>query len=510
MRKLAALFALITSAAQADWRVDAGYSRLSTELGASLPTGAGIPVLMSEANFAAPPALSYLPQATTGTVPFAGTGGYTGKTFYPQSGAGSLSAHANSVASNFYGNSTSLSPGVTEAHVWLADDFITQVYDNALNPLAPQPLFTGSVMNHSWVGTTEDNAVDQEITRKLDYLVNRDEFTCVTPLNNGAVQQALIANGYHTISVGLRSGNHPHTHSSLDVLNRMKPDLVVDVSATSYAGPAVGSAAALLLDVIRPGYPSADDPRVVKSILLTAASKDRLPAWKRMNTARPYDESYGAGELNVYQAYRILTAGQFANSNTNVRPATGWDTRNTSSTGAVRRYFFDVPAGRWAQTFSATLTWHRDFTAGINAPSLPNLTLQLKAATGTTPGAVIDESVSTIDNVEHLFLRYLPAGRYVLEVSSDTLSYPYALAWQSLMGDGPTISLQRNAPTSQLNLSNLDPQVLYTIQGSNDLTAWSNLGTLRTADTVASFIGSMTESSSALRRFYRLEWTTWR
>jgi hypothetical protein len=118
--------------------------------------------------------------------------------------------------------------------------------------------------------------------------------------------------------------------------------------------------------------------------------------------------------------------------------------------------------------------------------------------------------VSTIDNVEHLFLRYLPAGRYVLEVSSDTPSISYALAWQSLIGTGPSVTLQRNAPASQLNFSQLDPYVLYTVQGSNDLTSWTNLGTLRTADTVASFTGSMTESTELQSRFYRLQWTTWR
>jgi hypothetical protein len=510
VRHLISFYLIAASTAYADWRVDAGYNKLSAVLGINLPTGAGIPVLMSEANFATLPALSYLPQATTGTAPFAGIGEFAGKTFYPSSGASSASSHATSVAGFFYGNSTSISPGVTDVHMWLADGFLQTVFDDALNPLGAQPTFTGSVMNHSWVGSTQDDAVDVEVTRKLDYLIDRDQFTCVTPLNNGPTQQALIANGYHGISVGLRSGNHPHTHSSIDVLNRMKPDLVVDVSLTSYAGPAVGSAAALLLDVIRPAYPNADHPRVVKALLLTAASKDRLPAWRRVNTARPYDENFGAGELNIYQAYRILTAGQFANSNTMVRPATGWDTRTTGAGGNVRRYFFDVPEGSWAQTFTASLTWHRNFSSGVSTAILPDLTLRLRAATGTTPGAQIDESVSTIDNVEHLFLRYLPAGRYVLEVSSDTPSISYALAWQSLIGTGPSVTLQRNAPASQLNFSQLDPYVLYTVQGSNDLTSWTNLGTLRTADTVASFTGSMTESTELQSRFYRLQWTTWR
>src|SRR5580658_3145976 len=102
-RCLAFFFALGLSA-RADWIADSGYAQLSAELGASLPTGAGIIVLQTEADTsggATPP--WYMPQASS-TSPFAGTGNYAGKTFTVDSTLGGYSGHADAVASNFYGD----------------------------------------------------------------------------------------------------------------------------------------------------------------------------------------------------------------------------------------------------------------------------------------------------------------------------------------------------------------------------------------------------------------------
>lgn len=53
----------------------------------------------------------------------------------------------------------------------------------------------------------------------------------------------------------------------------MKPDLVVDEVYTSLASPAVASTAALLLDAADPAHPLAANPRVIKALLCTAASR---------------------------------------------------------------------------------------------------------------------------------------------------------------------------------------------------------------------------------------------
>lgn len=490
--------------AHADWRDNAGYSALQAELGASMPTGAGIALLQSEANSG-----GYLPQATAGTVPFSGTGDFTGKTFTPYSGAGAASGHAASVASVFYSNSASLSPGVTDIHCYLADDFATLLY-NGITP----PVFPGSVQNHSWVGSFGDTDIDVTLLRRLDFIIDRDDVTIITPLNNGGYMYALLGNAYHSLTVGLLSGNHPQSGSNTDGSGRMKPDLVVDQGFTSFAGPAVGSAAALLLDAIRPAYLAADDPRVVKALLLAGASKSNIPAWHRADTTKPYHAVWGAGELNVLNAHHILTAGQGAPSGSTEVGLRGWDARD-SSTATPRRYYFTIPQGAWAGTFSAALTWHRSLSAPFDTSSLVNLNLKLYASSGfDLLGSPIDQSISTVDNVEHLFQRNLPPGQYALEVTTDTDAVSYAIAWEAQTTlTGPTLAIRRGTGGEVLlDLAQLDPFLTYTIEASPGLSPsdWQPAATLRTADTTASTTATWQEPQAPLpqAKFYRLGWTS--
>jgi hypothetical protein len=495
---LTSLFLFAALAARADWRDLAEFPQLQTELGASLPTGVGIPVMMSEANAGGAPAV-YLPQATTGTTPFAGTGGLTGKTITPWSGASTASGHAGNVANLFCGSSQRVAPGVTELHVWLADDFANNLFSN------PIPIFTGSVQNHSWVGEFGNEATDTAMLRRFDFMLNRDLVTASTPLNNGSTMVKLLSNAYHSITPGLRNGGHPQTHTNIDGLGRMKPDIVVEESVTSNASPAVASAATMLLDAIRPGFPEADDPRVVKAILLSGASKQNLPGWRRASTSRPYDEILGAGELNVLHAHRILAAGRQAASGSAYRALSGWD-KTTSSTASPRRYFFKLLPGQWG-TISATITWHRTIPGNYASSTLANLNLHLKSASGFTVGTTMDESLSAVDNVEHLFFRHLPPGDYALEVSSGTTNVTYGIAWEVQTNSGPQLAVQRDGSQITLSLSQLDPLETYTIESCTDLQDWQPAATIRTADTTAATTANWQETSGAGAKFYQLKWT---
>jgi hypothetical protein len=336
-------------------------------------------------------------------------------------------------------------------------------------------------------------------------MIERDGTIVTTPMNNGSSMAKLQANAFNAISVGLRSGNHPHTQSNIDVLGRMKPDLVVHQDLTSFAGPSVASAATLLLDAIRPAYPEADDPRVVKALLLAGASKQNLLGWNRAATDKPYDADFGAGELNVLNTYHILVAGRQQASNSVERTIKGWD-RGTSSSTATQRYFFSVPVGRWAGTFSAAITWHRHFSTDFATATLANLNLRLVNASGFVVGSTVDESISNIDNVEHVFLRNLPAGQYALEVTADTTNETFGIAWEAQLGDGPGLSMQRTNTTTTLNLAQLDPLQTYTLETSFDLNIWSPLTTIRTADTTPATTAQWSETVSPIRRFYRLNW----
>ena len=493
----------IAVTASADWRVDAGYSQLQIELGAAMPTGAGIAVLQSEASDIAGPTLRYLPQATAGSGVFAGAGSFAGKSFTPHSGASDASGHAQSVAGIFYSLFGSVAPGVTEVHVYEAGDFFSSLYTPS-----PPPVFAGSVQNHSWVGSTGNDATDTEFLRRLDYIIERDGITATVPLNNGTAMPKLPANGYHTISVGMRSGGHSVGGSTLDGVGRMKPDLVVDQGFTSYASPAVASAATLLLDAIRPDFADADDPRIVKAILLAAATKERLPTWHRTASTKPYDATFGAGELNVLNAYHILAAGDQPASASSEVGTRGWDGALASS-ATPKRWFFSVPVGRIANSLSVAATWHRVFSSGVSVAALPHLTLRLFASTGFTLGSTpVDQSNSAVDNVQHLFLRHLPAGQYALELASDTNNVPVAIAWEAQLGSGPVVSVVRSGNTATLSFSGLDPFASYTVEASANLTSWTAATTFRTADTTPSQSYSWQDNAATGVKFYRLAWAS--
>ncbi len=57
--------------------------------------------------------------------------------------------------------------------------------------------------------------------------------------------------------------------------------------------------------------------------------------------------------------------------------------------------------------------------------------MKLYAASGFTLGALVDQSVSAVDNVEHVFQKDLAPGRYALEVTAATTKISYGLAWDA-------------------------------------------------------------------------------
>lgn len=502
----AALLLAAQGRAHADWRDDIGYTQLAAELGSAVPNGAGIILLQSEANDQTSPP-NYLPQAG-GPGSFAGASLYTGITFYAESTAGVVLSHAQSVAYYYYANGSGISQGSTEVHVYTATDFLNKLYTGS-----SPPTFPGRVQNHSWIGTV-DATTDPQLLRSLDFMINRDGTLVAVPLNNGTgAMPALLGNNYHALTAGLLSGPHSQGGTNTDGSGRMKPDLVVNFDETSYASPTIaGSAAALLQSAIATGNTSSQKPQVIKAQMIAGASKLNLPQWQRLTTAAPYDAVFGAGELNIRNAYYIQQAGQHTYSTSAEVPSRGWDYTTTTSNAAGRRYFFSIPAGRYASTFSAAITWHRSitgFNGGSYSSSLSDLNLTLYASTSFTPGtSALYTSASTVDNVEHLFAYNLPPGQYMLVVTSATNGRSYGLAWDSQLGGGPALVPSSSGGQWQLQATSLDPQLSYTIESSPDLVSgWTTEQTFRTADTTPAFSYTWQPSQSASRYFYHLKWT---
>lgn len=502
---IAYTLAAVLPALRADWRDDIGLTRLAAELGPATPRGTGIVLLQGEANnIESPP--NYLPQSG-GPGSFAGTGAFAGKTFFPESGAGTELGHATAVAGFFYGNYGGVASGATEIHNYTAIDFMTRVVSGA----EPE-IFPGQVQNHSWAGSFGSTSLDQDAIRAFDFMIQRDGVIVSAGVSPPGMLQPILGSTYNAITVGTVSGYHSTTGTTVDGAGRMKPDLVVNQIYSSHAAPCVGGAAACLLqDAIASGNANAVKPQTLKAILIATSAKDRLPQWKRASDTTPYDASFGAGELNIYHAWHVLHAGEQAYSTTTEAALQGWDFAAATTGAAGRRYFFTVPAGKAANDFSAALTWHRSITniAGNYTSVVANLTLKLYAANGFTTGAVLTSSTSSVDNVEHLHLYHLPSGQYALEVTADLPLQDYALAWNVQPGDGPRLSAGTlSAGVLPLTASSLDPYASYTLESSTDLTNWTTKQTFRTADGTPSFQAALQDTSpSPGRQFYRLRWT---
>ena len=315
--------------------------------------------------------------------------------------------------------------------------------------VAPDPA-TWDIENHSYGATT--GCLDITCNQVMDYRINRDHVTVVVAMDNSvAAMPPLWTNAYHVISVGSATGQHSRGGTNLEGAGRMKPDIVGTATWTSYCTPIVASAAGVLIAETKRTAPlaAAKDPRTIKALLMAGATKEQFPTWSQ-TPARPLDPIYGAGQVNIANSYRTLIAGQ-QRAGTAWRPVNGWDL-GTSGTSAV--YYFEVPAGQTLK-FSTVLTWHRELPDNgyyINFIStLTDLNLRLRYSNASFAlGTIVAQSASALDNVEHIYIPALPAGRYALEVSGPA-GTTYGIAWNGRSASPAVVAQAVAAPaiTSQ-------------------------------------------------------------
>lgn len=434
----------------ADWRDVAGFTRLKLLAAADLPPAPSQGLTQVEASTTASPVFTFMPDTSLAL--------FSGKTFTNKSitSGTDFSSHATHVATNFFGNSTSLITGNCPVDVYYVNDWLGSKFINLGSNSYPV-IETRAVQNHSWVAdsTSITNAQATETNKRLDFAIDRDGFVCVvgTDNNGTTVLPQLLCQSYHTISVGMDNGGHSAGFTNADGSGRIKPEIVGPSAdpeyACSWTTPMVASAAALLYSKLPALATPSDKPRVVKALLLASATK--IPAWAN-TTTRPLDIKYGAGILNINHAYNALRAGRAAASNTTIVNSRGWGAETVSST-STKTYFFTIASGAPSTPFSAALTWHRVVTksgSGIWNATLANLNLHLYRATGFTVGALVAESLSTVDNVELVYQPALTPGGYALVVkNTSTTATPYAIAWHSL----PAVTLTASVATArEINL----------------------------------------------------------
>lgn len=463
----AALLALAASLAShhatvgQSWRDLVGYTELQLRVDDGLPTGAGGAVSQVEATVNQ--AGAYFVDATLQTfngsldplgLPVVFTDGSNGAMH-------GTSSHTGSVGNRFYGDADSVAPGANNVVIYEVNHWLSSIlkYGSAANPV-PQNY---RVQNHSWIGTTApgnpspppytEDAQNIDVLARYDYLIERSNsgsgMTAVVGLNNNTAQLPyLMTHSYNAIAVGRSDG----THSSGLTLEpdgtppnssygpgRSKPDIVAPLSSTSNATGAVSSAAAFLYEAV--GGSDSVPNEVIKSLLLAGATKSEFPTWSR-SSVRPLDDTFGAGELNVYSSYLMAIGGRQAGSQSVMAAPVGdfgWDYgdfRNNSTVDDIF-YRFEIPAGSVAEELSIALSWNAEVidtngSASMFSPSvsLQNLDLQFYSSKLAPLGSLMDQSVSTVDNVEHLYFTNLASGVYTLKVSG-AADWDYGIAWRT-------------------------------------------------------------------------------
>jgi hypothetical protein len=516
--RVVALSLVLVPRGQADYFDATGYRELAAELGASLPDGSGVGV--TQVEYGNP---EYLPQAGSGT--FLGSGAYFGgKTFSAQSGASDGSGHAADVGLHLYSLNTnpaagraSFTPGIGVIDLYRVDPGETSTAWTQQAWLRPgtniAPLTEArAVQNHSWISVGNAGSADEdnEALRRLDFAVRRDGFLPVTGVNNGAsAVPALMASAYNNLAVGLSSGAHSTggVVSWLDGPGRQKPELVAPLDYTSFSTPLVGSAAALLRQTAGTQGPNASRPETIKAILLAGATKEEFPGWTRTATA-PLDPVYGAGELNIAHSWHILAGLEQAPNQTTARPGSAWS-MVTLTTNTTANYLVRVPPGSVGETFSAIAAWNRvvnDIGPGntfiMSVATLANYQLSFARVPASGNPVVLDQSISSLENVEHIHQTGLPSGTYRLRLSlASGSNVPAAVAWRLQSAPHrPGISLSQTATSDALTFTGLLPGQAYLIQSSANLSRWDPVQAFTATGTTFAWTGAKQPG----RLFYRL------
>ena len=446
----ACLFCAITLTAftaphlvHADYLKAIGYTALEKELGPSMPTGSDVIISQIEARSKG----AYLPNDNYLE--------FSGKTLRNHTGThAEISFHANDVGKLLYGNTLGVAPSVSLVDVYEAIDWYGRVLLRSDNGFIGEPLIEPNrIQNHSWIanrqaGTPTEIAI--KIIRLFDYTITRDSIISVVSVHNDKNEQVpdLLSHNYNAITVGKSSGDHSAGTTIFDGIGRSKPDLVAPFESTSFSVPVISGTAALLLEHIdaHPKLAGGAKPEVMKAILMAGATKNEFDLWRQGNNM-PLDPTYGAGELNIQNSYHILDAGEQNPSRHEEVPIAGWDL-HTIDPGKTNTYFFSAPEDTVLIDFSAMLVWNRIITDTDPGPTfetdafLPDHDLALHDSDNFLTNAERVASRTDNDNLEHLFVRRLPAGQFMLSVTSST-GGEYGLAWRA-----STVLLPR--------LSNLD------------------------------------------------------
>lgn len=179
----------------------------------------------------------------------------------------------------------------------------------------------------------------------------------------------------------------------------------ISVSGTSLAAPHVSGLAALLYDLKeRNSDLIISSPELLRAIIMNSATK--LSGWTNM-PSDPLDFFQGTGQVDALEAYNCYN-----------NPLK-WDYRFFNDVTKSCYYTFDIENTPF--DFSATIAWDRHITDYNAAPPFPDINdIDLKLY--NAQGQLLKSSISTKDNVEHIFCQISEPGTYFIEVDPSILS----------------------------------------------------------------------------------------
>jgi hypothetical protein len=404
------------------------------------PTGLGVRVAIVEGNQP-----DYLPHRTDPRL--------THVTIHPRSGDAKSNHHATASVATLLGRSDTArgapgAPGVRDIDAFTTQGFMTDHVLHAGSTDPPGNPGHDDVFSHAWIG---QHPLAREVLRRIDFLIDSQNVVMCVGVNNGpatAVPQ-LLASGFNSIAVGSRAGASSGGFTRFEGDGRCKPDLIAPHQLTSFATAQVAAAAARLIQASRPAFADGhgghgddeddgedqenDDAHgeraqvrppaiLIKALLLAGATKP-----KDWNPAgHPLDEHLGAGLLNYDASLAIFRAGRLQAAPRKIRQARGYDLPTVEPLKTTT-YRFDVVQD--LGELSVILTWNRRIdgrrltdvitgqTRWIDAARLADMDLRLTRLDDQGHPQIVAESRSFIDNVEHIHLPLLPAGRYLLDIT---------------------------------------------------------------------------------------------
>ncbi len=361
---------------------------------------------------------------------------FAGVRLAARSGHSKVNSHTHSTASTIYGR-VGLAPGIRDVHFYTASHWMGAA---VLRAGSNQPPTTDGriLFTHSWIGSFGPFAID--VLRRADYVIDTYDTIMVVGVNNGRDSPVppLLASAYNVIAVGKANGESSGGYTVFEGQGRCKPDVVADRSTTSAATPVVTATVARLLEAastIADGT-VATRAEVIKAVLMAGAQK---PSDWRCEPGKPLDEHLGAGIVRFDQSCAILRRGPWDRAQT--ADGNSWDFQ---SMGPGARRVYRLRVSKVISDVSIVLVWHRHIEGGLgqdllsgapkwmDRPCVADFNLRVARRDQNGRRNIVGQSESSVDNIEHIYVKTLSAGHYDLEVSRHdhaNQDWDYAIAW---------------------------------------------------------------------------------